>query len=163
MAYKSLGFSLFCSQLSTLPTFWTPNIAINVITLHTRLDLHFHLIPCISRKFDWKNVVIWKINSFSELNLTIAQDPSIIFSFIQKTWQIKFGELHKKLLTAKFNSMSNFLLIQYYTTTNAKLKFRQLQFPSYHQIFDLPSILCIRYKLVHDEYFNLWDTSYLKF
>jgi len=57
-----------------------------------------------------KMLVIWK-NSFSELNLTIAQDSSIIFSIIQKTRQIKFGKLHKKLPTVKFNSMSNFLLI----------------------------------------------------
>jgi len=43
----------------------------------------------------------------------IAQDPSIIFSIIQKTLRIKFGELHKKSPTAKFNSMSNFLLTWY--------------------------------------------------
>jgi len=62
-----------------------------------------------------KMFVIWKINSSSKLNLTIAQDPSIIFSIIQKTWQIKFGKLYKKLSTTKFNFMSNFLLIQYLT------------------------------------------------
>jgi len=76
---------------------------------------------CIRWKFNipykqkiWleKMLAIWKINSFSELNLTITHDPSIIFSIIQKTWRIKFGELHKKSPTAKFNSMSNFLLIQ---------------------------------------------------
>jgi len=38
--YESLGFPLFCSQLSTLPTYWTPNVTINVITSHTRLNLH---------------------------------------------------------------------------------------------------------------------------
>jgi len=69
----------------------------------------------ISRKFDWKNVGDLENKFIQWINLTIAQDHSIIFSIIQKTWRIKFGELHKKLPTAKFNFMSNFLLITQYT------------------------------------------------
>jgi len=57
-------------------------------------------------------LAIWKINSFSKLN-TIAQDSSIILVLFKKHDELNLVNFTKKLSTAKFNSMLNFLLIQY--------------------------------------------------
>ena len=50
---------------------------------------------------------------FGEINLAIQRSHCITKHQPICNWQNKFGDLHKKSPTAKFNSLPNFLLIQY--------------------------------------------------
>ena len=51
---------------------------------------------------------------FGEINLAIQGSHCIVKHQRICNWWNKFGDLHKKLSTTKFNSMPNFLLIWYH-------------------------------------------------